>query len=44
DALTLWIEDVIQVNINITNDILFTKVLEFTFLCKEDKFKNKQID
>src|SRR6266498_6141402 len=38
-ALTIWIENTLQTGLVLTNDILLTKVLEFTFLLKEDKFK-----
>jgi len=36
EALTIWI---LQIGLVLTDDILSTKVLEFTFLLKEDKFK-----
>ncbi len=39
EALTIWIENTLQTGLVLTDDILSTKVLEFTFLLKEDKFK-----
>ena len=39
EALTIWIENALQTSLILTNNILSTKVLEFTFLFKEDKFK-----
>src|SRR6266498_3038176 len=39
EALTIWVENTLQTDLVLTDDILLTKVLEFTFLLKEDKFK-----
>src|SRR6266542_2419853 len=46
EALTIWIENVLQIGLVLTDDILSTKVLEFAFLLKENKFKgsNRCID
>ena len=39
EALTIWVETVFQAGLIITDNILSTKALGFTFLLKEDKFK-----
>src|SRR6266498_1857178 len=39
EALTIWVENALQTGLVLTNDILSTKALEFTFLLKKDKFK-----
>ena len=46
EALTIWIENALQTDLVLTNDILSTKTLKFTFLLKKDKFKrsNRWVD
>ena len=46
EALTIWVENTLQTDLVLTDDILLTKVLEFTFLLKENKFKgsNRWVD
>src|SRR6266498_1511946 len=46
EALTIWVKNALQTGLVLTNDIFSTKVLEFAFLLKEDKFKgsNEWID
>src|SRR4051794_36941300 len=39
EALTIWVYNAIRNNLTITDNILSTKALGFTFLLKEDKFK-----
>src|SRR6266542_6212613 len=39
EALTIWVENALQIGLVLTDDILSTKALEFAFLLKEDKFK-----
>ena len=39
EALALWVEQALQVGLNLSDDILLTKALEFAFLCNEEKFK-----
>jgi len=39
EALTIWVETVLQAGLIITDNILSTKALGFAFLLKEDKFK-----
>src|SRR6266542_3689447 len=39
EVLTIWVENALQTGLVLTDDILSTKVLEFNFLLKEDKFK-----
>jgi hypothetical protein len=38
-ALTIWVENALQVGLIITDDILSTKALNFAFLLEKDKFK-----
>ena len=40
EALTIWIENALQVGLIITDEILSTKVLNFAYLLREDKFKS----
>src|SRR6266498_3089200 len=46
EALTIWVENALQTGLVLTDDILSTKALEFTFLLKENKFKrsNRWVD
>ena len=39
EALSLWVENALQVGLNISDEILKIKALEFAFLCEEEKFK-----
>src|SRR5688572_809405 len=39
EALTIWVENALQVGLIITDNILSTKVLEFAFLLGENNFK-----
>ncbi len=39
ETLTIWVENALQIGLVLTNDILLTKALKFTFLLKENKFK-----
>lgn len=39
EALALWVENALQAGLNISDDILSIKALEFAHLCNEDKFK-----
>ena len=39
ETLTLWVEHVLEAGLNLGDDILLTKALEFAFLCNEEKFK-----
>ena len=39
EALTIWVENALQAGLIITDSILLTKALGFTFLFSEDKFK-----
>src|SRR6266508_3828126 len=39
EALTIWVENAFQTGLVLTDDILSTRALEFTFLHKEDKFE-----
>ena len=39
EALALWVENALQASLNISDDILKVKALEFAFLCNEERFK-----
>jgi len=39
ESLALWVENALQVGLNISDEILKIKALEFAFLCNEEKFK-----
>ena len=39
EALTIWVDNVLQAGLVITDNILSTKALDFAFMLKEDKFK-----
>jgi len=39
EALALWVEHTLEAGLNLSDDILLTKALEFAFLCNEEKFK-----
>lgn len=39
EALTIWVENALQVGLVITDEILSTKALNFAYLLGEDKFK-----
>lgn len=39
EALALWVEQALQAGLNLSDDILLTKAIEFAFLCNEEKFK-----
>lgn len=39
EALALWVENAIQTGLEISDEILRIKALEFAFLCNEEKFK-----
>lgn len=39
EALALWVEHALEAGLNLSDDILLTKALEFAFLCNEEKFK-----
>ena len=40
EALTIWIENALQVDLIIIDNILSTKALNFAYLLKEDNFKD----
>ncbi len=39
EALTIWIENALQISLIITDNILLTKALNFAYWLKEDNFK-----
>ncbi len=39
EVLTIWIENILQVSLIITDNILLTKPLNFAYLLKKDNFK-----
>ena len=39
EVLVIWVDNALKANLIITDNILSTKALSFTFLLKKDKFK-----
>jgi len=40
EALALWVEHALEASLNLSDDILLTKALEFAFLCNEENLKD----